>query len=48
MKTIEEYKAALEHAGPRLAEKLLAQAEEDGYDAWALAELAGIRAELWA
>lgn len=48
MKTIEEYREALEHAGPRLAEKLLAQADEDGYDAWVLAELAGVRAELWA
>lgn len=48
MKTLEDYKEALESAGPRLREKLLAQAEEDGYDAWALAELAGVRAELWA
>jgi len=48
MKTLEEYKEALEHAGPLLAEKLLAQADKDGYSAWALAELAGVRAELWA
>lgn len=48
MKTLEDYKQALEHAGPRLAEKLLAQADEDGFTAWELAELAGTRAELWA
>lgn len=48
MKTIEEYKAALEHAGPQLAEKLLAQADKDGYDAWVLAEMAGVWAEPWA
>lgn len=48
MKTFEEYKRAIENAGPVLAEKLLAQADADGYDAWALAELAGLQTELWA
>lgn len=46
MKTIEDYKIALEQAGPRLREKLLAQADADGFDAWALAELAGVGAGL--
>lgn len=31
-----------------LADKLIAQAARDGCDAWALEELAGVRAELWA
>ena len=48
MKTLEDYRRALEAAGPRLREKLLAQADADGFDAWALAELAGVRTELWA
>lgn len=48
MKTLEDYKQALEQAGPRLREKLLAQADADGFDAWALAELTRVRAELWA
>lgn len=30
-----------------LADKLIAQAARDGYDAWELAELSGVRAELW-
>ena len=42
--TFEDYKEALANApSPHLREKLLAQAEADGYDAWALAELAGVR-----
>lgn len=45
MKTFEDYKEALEHAGPRLQEKLLAQADADGFTAWELAELAEIGAE---
>lgn len=45
MKTFEDYKQAMEHAGPRLREKLLAQADADGFTAWELAELAGVRAE---
>ena len=46
MKTLEDYKVALEVAGPRLREKLLAQADADGFDAWELAELAEVGA--WA
>lgn len=46
MKTLEDYKLALEAAGPRLREKLLAQADADGFTAWELAELAEIGA--WA
>lgn len=38
----------METAGPVLAEKLLEQADKDGFSAWQLAELVGIRAELWA
>lgn len=48
MKTLEDYKDALEHAGPRLAELLLAEAESDGLTAWQIAELVGARGELWA
>lgn len=49
MKTLEDYKAALlNQPSPHLREKLLGQAEADGYDAWALAEMAGVCAELWA
>lgn len=48
MKTMEDYKQALETAGPYLREKLLAQADADGFTAWELAELAGARAEPWA
>lgn len=40
MKTIDDYKQALEHAGSAVQEKLLAQADEDGFSAWELAELA--------
>lgn len=47
MKTFEDYKRAIENAGPALVEKLLAQADADGLTAWQLAELAGLRAELW-
>lgn len=47
MKTFEDYKRAIENAGPVLAEKLLAQADADGLTAWQLAELVGLRAELW-
>lgn len=48
MKTFEDYKQAMENAGPVLAEKLLAQADKDGFSAWQLAELVGVRAEPWA
>ena len=49
MKTLEDYKQALmDQPSPRLREKLLGQAEADGYDAWALAEMVGVCAELWA
>ena len=44
MKTIDDYKEALEHAGSAVQEKLLAQA--DGFTAWELAELAAW-AEAW-
>lgn len=48
-RTIEDYELALQNQpSPHLREKLLAQAEADGYDAWVLAELAGVRPELWA
>ena len=48
MKTFEEYKRAVaEQPSAVLADKLIAQAALDGCDAWALAELAGVRAELW-
>ncbi len=47
MKTVDDYKEALEHAGPYLREKLLAQADADGFTAWELAELAAW-AEAWA
>lgn len=44
----EEYRAQLEQTdSPYLREKLLAQADADGFTAWQLAELAGVRAELW-
>lgn len=48
MKTLEDYKRAMETAGPLLREKLLAQADADGFTAWELAELIGVHAELWA
>lgn len=48
MKTFEDHKDALKNAGPRLSELLLAQAENDGFTAWQTAELAGVRAEMWA
>ena len=42
MKNFEDYKAALMNtSSEHIREKLLAQAEADGYDAWALADLAG-------
>ncbi len=41
MKTLEDYKQAIANAGPVLAEKLLAQADRDGFSAWQLVELAG-------
>lgn len=46
--SLEEYRQALMQAGPYLREKLLAQADADGFTAWELAELAGVRAEPWA
>lgn len=48
MKTLEDYKDALERAGPHPAELLLAEAESDGLTAWQIAELVGFRGELWA
>lgn len=47
MKTLEEYKQALEHAGSAVQEKLLPQADADGFTAWELAELAAW-AQAWA
>lgn len=47
MKTLEDYKDALEHAGPRLAELLLAEAENNGFTAWQIAKMLGIRGEPW-
>lgn len=48
MKTLEEYKQALEHAGSAVQEKLLAQADADGFSAWELAEKPSAWAEAWA
>ena len=49
MKTFEDYKRALmDQPSAFIREKLLAQAESDGFTAWELAELAGVRAEPWA
>lgn len=49
MKTIEDYKQAVANApSDVMADKFIAQADADGYDIWALAELVGIRTELWA
>lgn len=48
-KTLEDYKAAVASAPSEvMADKFIAQADRDGYDPWALAELIGVRAELWA
>lgn len=47
MKTIDDHKEALEHAGSAVQEKLLAQADADGFTAWELAELVAW-AEAWA
>ncbi len=47
--TFEDYKNAISNApSERIREKLLAEADERGFTAWQLAELAGVRAELWA
>lgn len=49
MKTLEDYKCAVaEQPSAVLADKLIAQADKDGFTAWELAELASVRAELWA
>lgn len=47
MKTLEDYKQAIEKAGPALAEKLMAQADRDGFTAWQLVELARLCSALW-
>lgn len=48
MTTIEDYKQALrDQPSEHIREKLLAQAEADGFNAWELAELAAW-AEAWA
>lgn len=47
--TLDEYRAQLEQtSSPHLREKLLAEANQKGFTAWQLAELAGVRAEIWA
>lgn len=47
--TLEDYKTAVANAPSEvMADKFIAQADRDGYDAWALAELLGVRAERWA
>lgn len=49
MKTFEDYKRAVaEQPSGLLADKLIAEADKAGFTAWELAELAGVRAELWA
>lgn len=46
MKTFDDYKAALtSQTSQFLREKLLAQADADGFDVWELAELAAVGAE---
>ncbi len=48
-KTFEDYKSVLsETPSQRIREKLLSEADECGFTAWQMAELAGIRAESWA
>lgn len=47
MKTFEDYKKAVANApSDLLADKLIAQADRDGFNAWQLAELVEARAEL--
>lgn len=47
--TLEDYKAAVASAPSEvMADKFIAQADQEGYDPWALAELIGIRAKHWA
>lgn len=49
MKTLEDYKQALlDQPSTFIREKLLAQADADGFTAWELAELAGVGCECWA
>lgn len=49
MKTFEDYKTALQNQpSPLIREKLLAEADDCGFTAWQMAELAGVRTELWA
>ena len=49
MKTFEDYKARLlSEPSEHVREELLAQADEDGFTAWELAELAGACREMWA
>lgn len=48
-KTFEDYKLILSDTpSQRIREKLLAEADERGFTAWQMAELAGVRAENWA
>lgn len=49
MKTFEDYKTALANQpSQHMQEKLLAEAEANGFSYWQMAELIGVRAELWA
>lgn len=49
MRTFEDYKRTLlDTPSEHIREKLLAEADASGFTAWQMAELAGLRAELWA
>lgn len=49
MKTLEDYKEALKNQpSQHMQEKLLAEAEANGFNYWQMAELIGVRTELWA
>lgn len=48
-KTLEDYKEAVANAPSEvMADKFIAQADKAGFTAWELAELIGVRTELWA
>ncbi len=47
--SMEDYKqAVINEPSDIIAEKFLAEADAVGFTAWQLAELAGVRRELWA
>ena len=49
MKNMEDYKRELmDQPSPYLRDKLIAEADEAGFTAWELAELAGVCREVWA